>query len=158
VPICDIDISLIQSTAPLLGAKIFDMLPILSSLCSLCREASNGSLEINGETNLLSQSELGTSVYSLLTLLAEKKKLENLLTQFSKQNTNTALFIGDENPVYELRNTAMAVAKFKYNTDQSATLGMIGSLRIDYSSILPRVDYIMKTCANLLKEGGIKYE
>lgn len=158
VPLEDIDLSLIQSTAPLLGARIFDMLPILSSLCSLCREASNGTLEIKGATKLLSQDELGSDVYTLLTLLAEKQKLEMLLSQFAKSKMVSSLFIGEENPVYELRNTAMAVAKFKYNNDQIATLGIIGSLRIDYRTILPRIDYIMKQCSNLLKEGGIKYE
>lgn len=154
----DIDLSLIQSTAPVLGERIFDMLPILSSLVSLCREAAQGSLVINGETKLLSQTDLGDSAYSLLALLAQKSKLEKLLTEFSKTNVNTTLFIGDENPVYELRNTAMAIAKLQYNEMQIATLGIIGSTRIDYKSILPRVNYIMKTVSQLLKEGGVKYE
>jgi transcriptional regulator of heat shock response len=52
----------------------------------------------------------------------------------------------------------MAIAKLQYNDIQTATLGIIGSLRIDYKSILPRVDYIMKTVSQLLKEGGVKYE
>ena len=159
VPLSDISLSLVQSAAPQLGDKIFDMLPILLSLYSLCREASGGSLEIKGETRLLSQTELGSDVYRLLVLLAKKEKLENLLNDFSnKSRLNSILFIGDENPVYELKNTTTAIAKFRYNDVQTATLGIIGSLRIDYKTILPRVDYIMKTVENLLKEGGIKYE
>ena len=158
VPLGDINLSLIQSAAPLLGERVFDMLPILSSLCSLCKEAADGSLVINGETKLLSQSELGNNAYSLLVLLAKKKKLEGLLNEFAKTNMKTALFIGDENPVYELKCTATAIAKFNYNRVQTATLGIIGSLRIDYKTILPRVDYIMKTVSDLLTEGGFKYE
>lgn len=158
VPLSDINLSLIQSAAPLLGDRIFDMLPILSSLCSLCKEAGEGTLVINGETKLLSQSELGDSVYSLLAFLAKKKRLEKLLNEFAATNMKTALFLGDENPVYEMKNTATAIAKFNYNRVQSATLGIIGSLRIDYKTILPRVDYIMKTVSNLLTEGGFKYE
>lgn len=158
VPLCDVDLSLIQSTAPALGDKVFDMLPVLSTLCSLCNEASKGVLVFNGETNLLAQSELGDSVYSLLTLLAQKKKFESLLTGVALSSNNSILFIGDENPVYELKSTATAVAKFRYNDSQLATLGIIGSLRIDYSSILPRVDYIIKSVENILKEGGVNYE
>jgi heat-inducible transcriptional repressor len=158
MPLTDIDLSFIQSMAPHFGAAIFDMLPILSSLCSLCREAANGSLSISGETKLLSQSELGNSVYNLLVLLAQKEKLEQLLSEFARAKTGSVLLIGDENPVYELRNTAMAVQKFKYNNNQTATLGIIGSLRIDYKSILPRVDYIMKRVQTYLTEGGIRYE
>lgn len=154
-PLGEVNMSLIQSTAPILADRMFDMIPILSSLCSLCKEASQGTLNIDGQINLLSQDELGDSVYSLLALLAEKKKLEKLLTDFAKSNVDNALFLGDENPVYELRNTAMAVAKFRYYDDQLATLGVIGSLRIDYSSVLPRIDYITKTCYSILKEGSI---
>ncbi len=158
VPLSDIDLSLVQSTAPILGEKIFDMLPVLSSLCSLCKEASEGSLVVNGETNLLSQQELGNDIYKLLTFLAQKEKLKKLLTQFASSNIKSTLFIGDENPVYELKNTCMAVSKFRYNEAQTATLGIIGSLRIDYESILPRVEYINNTVSNFLTQGGIRYE
>lgn len=158
VPLDDIDLSLIQSTAGYLGEKIFDMLPILSSLVSLCREAAEGSLEIFGETKLLSQDELGDNVFNLLILLAQKEKLKKLLADFAATNIEQTLFIGDENPVYELKNTTMAISKFRYNEMQNATLGIIGSLRIDYSSILPRVDYIMKTVSKILRKGGVVYE
>lgn len=155
VPLNEIDLTLIQTTAPALGIRISDMLPVLSSLCSLCREAANGTFEVNGETKLLSQAELGDNIYDLLTLLAERKKLEALLTGFARARNATGLFLGDENPMHELKNTSMAVAKYRYNNDQIATLGIIGSLRIDYGTVLPRTDYIMKKCATLLKEGGI---
>ncbi|MBR3150262.1 MAG: heat-inducible transcription repressor HrcA [Eubacterium sp.] len=157
-PLDEIDLSFIQSAAPALGLRVFDMLPLLSSLCSLCREAADGSLMVTGETKLLSQTELGSSVYNLLMLLAGKEKLENLLTRFAKANIKQTLMLGDENPVYELKNTAMAIARFDYNNSQIATLGIIGSLRVDYRTILPRVDYIIKLVRNYLKEGGIKYE
>ncbi len=157
-PLSEIDLSFIQSTASLLGAKVFDMLPLLTSLCSLCAEAAKGSVSICGETKLLSQSELGSSVYNLLVFLAQKDKLEYLLTEFAKSKMESALLIGDENPVFELKNTVMAIKKFNYNNNQTATLGIIGSLRIDYRKVLPQVDYIMKTVSVFLKEGGIRYE
>ena len=158
VPLSDIDLSLIQSTAPFLKDKIFDMLPVLSSLCSLCAEASEGSLVISGETRLLSQSELGDSVYNLLLLLAQKDKLAAMLESFAKTTAKARLLIGDENPMYELRNTTMAIAKLQYNDMQTATIGIIGSTRIDYKRILPIVDYIINAVSQLLPEGGARYE
>ena len=157
-PVDEIDLSYIQSAAPMLGLRLFDMLPLLSSLCSLCQEAADGSLMLTGETKLLSQTELGNSVYNLLVLLAGREKLETLLTRFAKANIQQTLVIGDENPVYDLKNTTMALARFDYNNSQIATLGIIASLRIDYKTILPRVDYIIKLTRTYLKEGGIKYE
>lgn len=158
VSLSDIDLSLIQSTAPFLKDKIFDMLPVLSSLCSLCAEASEGSLVISGETRLLSQSELGDSVYNLLLLLAQKDKLAAMLESFAKTTAKAQLLIGDENPMYELRNTTMAIAKLQYNDMQTATIGIIGSTRIDYKRILPIVDYIINAVSQLLLEGGARYE
>lgn len=158
VPLSEINLSLIQSTAPMLGERVFDMLPILSSLCSLCQEAGEGTLTVTGETKLLSQTELGQDVYRLLVLLAKKDKLEGMIRDFIRMNTDTVLYIGDENPVYELKSTATAAARFTYNDVQTAALGIIGSLRIDYKTILPRVDYVFKTVATLLKEGGFRYE
>lgn len=159
VPLSEITLSLVQSTAPLLGERVFDMLPVLASLCSLCREAARGTLVLQGETKLLSQSELGDSVYSLLLLLAERKKLEALLNSFADASPlDEVVLLGDENPVYELKNTMTAIAKMTYNNSQLATLGIIGSLRVDYNTILPRMHYIMKTVAELLKEGGLRYE
>ena len=143
-PLDDIDLSFIQSAAPALGLRVFDMLPLLSSLCSLCREAADGSLMVTGETKLLSQEELGSSVYNLLVFLAGKAQLARLLEKFSRANVKQTLLLGDENPVYELKNTSMAIARFDYNNSQIATLGIIGSLRVDYKTILPRVDYIIK--------------
>ena len=157
-PLEEIDLSFIQSAAPVLGLRVFDMLPLLSSLCSLCQEAANGSLVVYGETKLLSQTELEGSVFNLLMLLAGKEKLEKLLTRFACSNVKQSLVLGDENPLYELNNTARALARFDYNNSQIATLGMIGSLRIDYKTILPRVDYIIKLTNNYLKEGGVRYE
>ena len=109
-------------------------------------------------TNLLSQEELGKDVYKLLTFLASKDKLKQMLDDFANSNLTSTLLIGDENPIYDLKNTVTAIAKFRYNNAQIATLGMLGSLRIDYESVLPRVEYIINTVSQLLKQGGVNFE
>lgn len=155
VPLKKIDLSLIKTNVPISLDRLYDLQPVLSSLIALCKEASEGTLVIEGQNKLLSQSELGDSVADLLSFLAEKTGLEKMLKSFAESDVNMALFLGDENPVNELRNTSMAVASFNYYDDQKATLGVIGSMRIDYNAVLPRIDYITKLCSKLLKEGGM---
>ena len=154
----DVNLALIQSTASALGAKIFDMLPVLTSLCSLCREASESTLSLEGETNLLSHTELGSGVYRLLSFLTAKNQLKSLIAEFAKRGKERELFIGDENPHYELKNTVTAIGKFNYNNGQQAVLGIIGSTRIDYASVLPRVEYIMKSTERFLRRGGMEFD
>jgi len=157
-PLTDVNLSLIQNTVPALQDRIFDMLPVLTSLCSLCREASESTLDIEGETNLLSHNELGSSVYRLLSFLAAKDQLKAFLSKYAEYGRETEFLIGEENYHIELKNTATALAKFNYNNSQTAVLGIIGSTRINYAFILPRVEYIMKTVKQFLQRGGATFE
>ena len=93
-PLSEINLALIQSTAPVLGSRLFDMLPVLTTLCSICSEAAGGSLHIEGETNLLSHTELGSGVYKLLTFLTAKEQIGDLLLQYAKNGRERELFIG----------------------------------------------------------------
>lgn len=154
----DVNMALLQNTVPDLGARVFDMLPALTSLCSLCAEAYNGSLEFEGETNLLSHKELGNEVYKILSFFASRSQVRSAVEQFVKKGREMQLFIGDENPHPMLKNTVTLASKFSYNNSQTAVLGIIGSSRIDYATVLPRAEYIMNTVKKYLREGGASFE
>lgn len=149
----DVSLATVQSASVILGARIFDMLPVLSSLCALCTEAAENTLTIEGETNLLSHEELGNDVYKLLAFLTNKNRFITLAKSFADSNKGSALFIGNENPYYELKNTTMMTADLR-SGNRHAVLGIIGSTRIDYSVIVPRVQYIFNKTSQLLSEGG----
>ena len=153
-PLTEVNLSLIQKSVMVAQERVFDLLPALTSLCSLCTEASQSKLNLEGETNLLSHSEFGSEVYRLLSFLADKDKMIDFVKEFSKGNVKSALFIGDENPLYEMKNTATIISQFTYGNNQKAVLGMIGSTRIDYKYIIPIVKYILNTVDTLLSKGG----
>lgn len=146
----EVNTSLIQRSVLIAGEQVFDLVPILTSLCSLCSEASKSKLVLEGETNLLSHSELGNEVYRILSFLTDRKRLIDFSEWFAESNAKYNLFIGDENPLYELKNTATAISKFTYGNNQTATLGLIGSTRIDYKSVIPVSEYIFNKVDNLL--------
>ena len=85
-PLTDVNLALIQSAVGVAGARIFDMLPALTSLCALCDEASHSKLSLEGETNLLSHEELGSDLYKILGLLTGKKQLMELSKRFANSN------------------------------------------------------------------------
>lgn len=150
----DVSLATVQNAAVISGNRMFDMLPVLTSLCALCREATESTLTFEGETNLLSHEELGNDVYKLLTFLTNKKRFMALTKSFADSSSSSALFIGDENPYYELKNTSTMLVDLNYNTHQHAVLGIIGSTRMDYAYIVPRVQYIFNKTSQLLSEGG----
>ena len=53
-----------------------------------------------------------------------------------------------------MKNTSTLIAKFNYEGGQKAVLGVIGSMRIDYESILPKIKYIIITVDTLLSKKG----
>ena len=150
-PLAEVNTALIQSSVLIARERTFDLLPVLTSLCSLCREASQSTLSIEGETNLLSHDELGSDVYRLLSVLADKKKIISLIKDFSSSNSKSVMLIGDENPLYDIKNTSTILSKFTYGNNQHAVLGMIGSTRIDYKSVLPYVKYIIDVVDSMLE-------
>lgn len=159
VPLQSVNQALLQGAVSTAGGRIFDLLPALSSLCALCDEASHSMLSINGETNLLSHTELGGDLYQILRVLTEKKQLVALIDAFARSQSKSLFMIGDENPMFEMKNTSTYVSKYNYGNGQKAVLGVIGSMRIDYKSILPRIKYITGTVDTLLSKGGaVKYE
>ena len=149
----DITPALMQNAAAMAADRIFDLLPALSSLCSLCGEAAGSKLTLEGETNLLSHRELGTDIYRLLTFLTEKKQLVRLISGFAESKLTRAVLLGDENPLYEMKNTASMIAKYDYGNNQKAAVGIIGGLRLDYENVIPRVKYITDTAERLLSGG-----
>lgn len=153
-PLTEVNQALIQSAVGTAGDRIFDLLPALTSLCSLCSEASRSRITVNGETNLLRRNELGGDVYKPLALLTEKKQLMQLSKGFVNSQSKRLMMLGDENPIYEMKSTATVISKYNYGNGQKAVLGVIAPMRIDYETLLPRIKYIMNTVDTLLSEGG----
>jgi transcriptional regulator of heat shock response len=91
-------------------------------------------------------------VYKLLTFLADKGQMTKLLKDFTNHSQKSAVLIGDENPLYEMKNTSTIISQFTYGNNQKACLGMIGSIRIDYKKIIPTVKFIFDTVDNLLSK------
>ncbi len=150
-PLSEVNTSLVQSSLLIARERTFDLLPVLTSLCSLCSEASQSTLNIEGETNLLSHEELGSEVYRLLSVLADKKKIISLIKDFSSSDSKSVMLIGDENPLYDIKNTSTILSKFTYGNNQRAVLGMIGSTRIDYKEVIPYVKYIIDVVDSILE-------
>lgn len=150
----DVNLTLIQNTVPFLGDRAFDMIPLLTGISVLCREAYESELNIVGETNLLNLGSADENTYRLLKFFADKEQLKTFVAKYAKYGKEFELFIGNENPHVELKNTTMALAKFEYNNSQSAVLGIVCPITINYKQVLPRAEYIMTTVKDYLTKEG----
>ena len=153
-PLSQVSKATIQGMAKSLGDMIFPMVNVLTTLCVLCEEAGQSEIFVSGETNLLAHDELGENVYPLLSFLAGKQQLKNLLIDRLYVGSKFEILIGEESGQYELLNSTMVLSKYSYGARQGGVIGILGSTRINYQKLLPKFEYIATLVDKLLSERG----
>lgn len=120
----------------------------------------NDDLVFDGESHLIDQPEFADSdkLKELLDMLEEKKQLLHILDK-CKQGGGIRIFIGAEARRFELQSdsanramgaVSMVTAPFKKDGRILGTLGVIGPMRMQYSKVVPVVDFTAKLIEDLL--------
>lgn len=145
----DITTKYINSAAMALGeyARIFN--PILSAIFDLCKEIYEGQYYQSGGTNLLGYEEFRQVAHDLLELLERREDIIGLITPLKN---GVEVKIGRENAPAELAGSSLVVAKYRIGSDNLGALGVIGPVRLDYSKIIPHLEYFAETLGKLLSD------
>lgn len=112
-----------------------------------------GSLIVKGQSHLLdSVTELTEldQIRSLFQALDTKETLQQLLDA-SIQADGVQIFIGAENNLFHVSGCSLVVSPY-HNAEQKiiGAIGVIGPSRMNYSRIIPLVDYTAKIVGKLL--------
>ncbi len=114
---------------------------------------AGASLIIRGQARLLEDvtavSEL-ERVRALFDLLETKDTLLRLL-DLTEGAAGVQIFIGSENSLFGLTGCSMIVAPFNSGREKIVgAIGVIGPTRINYSRVIPMVDYTSKVISRLI--------
>ena len=122
------------------------------------RERDGGFLLVRGQANLLdditSLVEL-ERVRALFETIETKKSLLRLL-ELSQAARGVQIFIGRENELFGLSGCSMVVAPYRTTEPDRngpgvvGAIGVIGPTRMNYSRIIPMVDYTARVVSRLL--------
>ncbi len=88
---------------------------------------------------------------SLFKAFEDKYKLLRLLDR-STAAAGIKVFIGSENPFFEMQGCSMVVSSYHAGTNVIGTLGVIGPTRMQYRQVIQVVDYTAKLLSKLLEE------
>ncbi len=128
-------------------------------------DGTNGSMNIDGLTNLLSYPEFTDvdKVKKIVSLLENDK--ENIKKMFlpdtdaktkDAENNKLKLFIGDENKMEELSDTSVMFCSLPLGNGTNAVIGILGPKRMDYkkavSALKQLADNFENYCDNQLQE------
>ena len=115
------------------------------------QEKENEKVYIGGASQILETPDFA-SVEKLRTLfkaLEDKYKLLKLLER-SIAAQGIKVFVGSENPLFEMQGCSMVVSSYKAGANVVGTLGVIGPTRMQYRQVIHVVEYTSKMLTRLL--------
>ncbi len=108
---------------------------------------------IGGASQVLENPEFANveKMRTLFKAFEDKYKLLKLLDRTAAAQ-GIQVFIGSENPFFEMQGCSMVVSNYKAGSDVVGTLGVIGPTRMQYKQVIHVVDYTAKLLSKLLEE------
>ncbi len=107
---------------------------------------------IEGASNLLEHPDFVDveKMKQIFRTFEAKGRLVKLLDQ-SQQADGVQIFIGSESSCSEISGCSLITAPYTDQKGIIGTLGVIGPMRMDYSSVIPVVDYTAKVVSRILE-------
>ncbi len=137
----NVTLSFIQSAAVRMGSLGLGFSSLLFTIYELCRSADSERLFIEGEANLLSNGVLGKRELFKLKELLEKGELPGIS---SGNNVKTEIILGNEMPADELSSLSMVMTHYNIGKSEGS-VGIIGPIRLNYSFVIPCVEYFAQS-------------
>ena len=121
------------------------------------KEELGGQLIIEGASSFLDQpgfSDMG-QMKKLFRAFEQKSTLIDLLDK-SQQAAGVQIFIGSESELTQIEGCSLITANYQNLHGTIGTLGVIGPNRMEYSKVIPIVDYTARLISRMLETGQDK--
>ncbi|MDK1376964.1 MULTISPECIES: heat-inducible transcriptional repressor HrcA [unclassified Sinorhizobium] len=109
-------------------------------------------LIVRGRANLLEGLEGAEDIDRLRMLFDDLEKKDSLieLLDLAESGPGVRIFIGSENKLFSLSGSSLIVAPYRDSDDRIVgAVGVIGPTRLNYSRIVPMVDYTAQLMSRL---------
>ena len=113
-------------------------------------------LIVRGRANLLEGLAGSEDIDRLRLLFDDLERKESLIEilNLAESGPGVRIFIGSENKLFSLSGSSLIVAPYRDGEDRIVgAVGVIGPTRLNYSRIVPMVDYTAQLMARLSRTG-----
>jgi heat-inducible transcriptional repressor len=116
-------------------------------------EGRSGEAFVTGESSLLQQPEFRDpdKAHRVISYLSDSDHLMNL--PGTGDGSSVRVIIGPENVAEELRDSSVVMVSYDAGEGQRGLIGVVGPLRMDYSSVAAKLQYIAEGLSRLLGAG-----
>lgn len=125
----------------------------IDSVDKLFDENRKDKIHIGGTKSILSQPEFETAknFKSVIELMDNEDIIIHVLENTDLKTGLTTVTIGEESKIETLKDFSVVTTTYTVG-DLSGTIGVLGPKRMEYSKMIPLVDYVAKTISNLFQQ------
>ncbi len=129
---------------------------LISKAMEICREALNfplGDIYMHGLAEFIGIPDFSYRIKDIARAIEDKGMVLKLLEKVCQESEDgTAVLIGSENPVKEMRDLGMVVAYYTQDGKQAGTVGIIGPIRMDYAKTIRLVETTARFISDALTD------
>lgn len=122
----------------------------IESVDKLFDENRKDKLHIGGTTNILSQPEFDNAknFKSVIELMDNEDIIIHVLETSDAKSGSATVTIGEETKIEHLKDFSVVTKTYTVG-DVSGTIGVLGPKRMEYSKMIPLVDFVATTISDL---------
>lgn len=139
----------IKELSAALGSYMMSLSPLLHAVYELSEEMLRESIEVKGETNLLTCGEF--PMEDVMKFLSQKNELSGLL---DSALSGINIRFGAESGTFAISNSTLVSASYYKDGKPAGTLGVIGPMRLDYRKVIPYIEYLSNRITHMLSDDG----
>lgn len=138
--------------------KISHLLSVMTDYAGIAC-ISNLKFYIEGTSNMIEMPEFRNPqrMRALLRLFDEKTELLRLLND-DLATDGVKIHIGEDDRFEMLKDLSLITANYRIRDKDKGSLGVLGPMRMDYSTLIPLVDFLSGTIEAVLDEMEIESE
>ena len=149
-PVGEIGLADVQGLVLSLGEHGLACAPVLTAFYELVQEAAAAEVLLTGQLNLLQHPDYEVShARALLHFLARRDLVADMLTAYPG---GLRVVLGNESDRPELSGSSIIITRYALEDGMTGTIGLIGPLRMDYATAIPRLEYYSSRVGKLLTE------
>lgn len=152
VPLAQICLADIQEVLAAMGIAAERYSPVLVAFYGLVQESADSEVLLTGQLNLLQHPDYAPErAKSLLTFLAQREQVADML-QSAGDAEGLRILLGSESDHGELNESSIITTGYSAGGKKRGTIGLIGPMRMDYASAVPKVEYFAKAVGRILSD------
>lgn len=145
MPLCDITPAFVQTLAAELSAHSLLFSPFFEALLLTAEKLTNSGVYVKGQNHLLNGAFPTSSAARALSMLSSDGLLEVLEPTYN----------GVKIIIPEGESTALIYSGYHFTDNLMGTIGVLGSDRLDYSSLIPMIEYFSSSLENMIKKSEL---